>query len=375
MNVSIIVKEFPPDIIGGTETQTMRMASKLQQSTDHSITIYTKAYSSEESYDSDLDIVRVPNWRINSFTSTLTFTIMALIYVLRDSRRIDVLQCMMVYPPGFIGYIVSKLTGVPYFAWIRGGDYYFMKENRVKRWMIGRVLRDTRVLVQTEAVREDVLREFPAANLEVLGNGVTIPDETAAGDDVVFVGRLKRQKGVHVLLEAMEEIDKRLLIVGDGPERDRLEALAEKFNVDVEFVGEVDPEAVEEYLKEGSVFVLPSVTGEGLPNAVLEAMAVGLPVIGTDTGGVRNAIIEGETGYVVEPGDSESLRERLERLTTDSTLQNQLGVAAREYVEMNHSWAHLCEQLDNLYQEMVDDDDTKLRGLAEERHTSDRSRI
>jgi glycosyltransferase involved in cell wall biosynthesis len=260
---------------------------------------------------------------------------------------------MMIYPMGFIGSLVHMVTGIPYFAWIRGGDYYFMKDNRLKRWMIDQVFRDTLVFVQTEAVREDVLREFPHATLRVLGNGVEMPDNTANGDSIVFVGRLKRQKGVHILLEAMKNVDQHLIIVGDGPERNQLETTATRTDLDVEFVGEVAPDAVHEYLLEGSVFVLPSVAGEGLPNALLEAMSVGLPVIGTDTGGMKNAIVDGETGYVVPPGDLDALAERLDTLVTDDSRQNRLGRAAREYVVAHHSWERITDELDSLYAELV----------------------
>lgn len=351
-NVAILVKEFPPDVIGGTETQSMRMASELQQRTDHEVSVYTKSYPGEEPHTPEFDLVRVPNWHVNDFISTLTFLLVAFLYLLRDRSQIDVLHCMMIYPMGVLGYLVHMVTGIPYFAWIRGGDYYFMKENRVKRWTIDQVFRDTLVFVQTDAVRNDVLREFPHATLRVLGNGVEIPDNTASGDSIVFVGRLKRQKGVHILLEAMENVNQHLIIVGDGPERSQFEKTAARTNLDVEFVGEVDPDAVQEYLLDGSVFVLPSVAGEGLPNALLEAMAVGLPVIGTNTGGVKDAIIDGETGYVVPPGDQDALAERLDNLVTNDSTQNRIGRAAREYVVAHHSWERITDKLDSLYTEM-----------------------
>ena len=225
MNVAVLVKEFPPDIIGGTETQTLRMARALEEHADHDVTVYTKAYGSDSAdgaagdhADEPFDLVRVPNWDVTPFVSTLTFVIVATLYLLRDARRFDVLQCMMIYPNGFVGYVVSTLTGLPYFAWIRGGDYYFMKKNRVKRWMIARVLGDTRVLVQTEKVRRDVHAEFPDADLTVVGNGVDLPVEMADGDDVVYVGRLKKQKGVDVLPDPVEAAGQ-VVVVVSGQDR------------------------------------------------------------------------------------------------------------------------------------------------------------
>ena len=167
MNVAITVKEFPPDIIGGTETQTRRMARALSE-TGHDVPVYTKAYGRETEIDEPYEIVRVPNCRRSSFLSTLTYLLALTALLVRDRNEIDVLQCMMIYPNGFVGTVVHYLTGVPYFAWIRGGDYYFMKANPVKRWLIRTVLWDTTVLVQSAAVRADVTAEFDPTDVRVL---------------------------------------------------------------------------------------------------------------------------------------------------------------------------------------------------------------
>lgn len=354
MRVALLVKEFPPDVIGGTETQTKRMARELDAA-GHDVTVYTKAYpGGSDDGDVAYDVVRVPNWHVSPFVSTLTFVLAATLLLLRDAGEYDVLQCMMIYPNGFVGRVVNALRGLPYFAWIRGGDYYFMKDTPVKRRMIASVLGDTLVLAQTEQVAADVRSEFDARDLRVLGNGVDVPERHADGDDIVFVGRLKEQKGVDVLLRAVDGLDESVLVVGGGPARADLEALAERLDVDAEFVGEVPPESVVDYLSRGKLFVLPSVRGEGLPNAVLEAMAVGLPVVVTDTGGVADAVVEHETGYVVDPGDESVLRERIERVCADDKRREQMGRAARVWVVENHSWKTIVSELENIYEQVVD---------------------
>lgn len=349
MHIAILVKEFPPDVIGGTETQTKRMATEIQRRTDHDVTVYTKRYSAGESLNSEFNIKRVPNWRINTFISTLTFICMAFIHLLYNHRKYDILQCMMIYPNGFIGYLLHRICGLPYFAWIRGGDYYFMKEVNWKRWIIKNVLSDTLVLVQTEHIRSDVSSEFPGSSLRVLGNGVDIPEKHADGDNIVFVGRLKDQKGVEILLHAASNIDEDLLIVGDGPQREALETLAEEIDVTATFVGWVDPDSVGTYLQRGKLFVLPSVDGEGLPNALLEAYAYGLPVVATDTGGVSDAVINGETGFVVEPGCVSELAEKITLVCEESELRVSMGQSARNYVECNYSWSRVVQELQDIY--------------------------
>lgn len=350
MHVAILVKEFPPDVIGGTETQTMRMATELQKQSDMEVTVYTKSYpGNQDKVSTPYEIVRVPNWSITPFISTLSFVIVATLLLIRDADKYDVLQCMMIYPNGFVGYIVNRIRGLSYFAWIRGGDYYFMKEINWKRWMINNVLSDTLVLVQTEHIRSDVRSEFTDSTLRVLGNGVDFPQECADGNKIIFVGRLKEQKGVDLLLRAASNIDEELLIVGDGPQREALETLAEELDVTATFVGWVDPDSVGTYLQRGKLFVLPSVDGEGLPNALLEAYAYGLPVVATDTGGVSDAVVNGVTGFVVEPGSVSALREKIILMCEDTDVCESMGDNARNYVEDNHSWSQIIQEMQNIY--------------------------
>jgi glycosyltransferase involved in cell wall biosynthesis len=326
------------------------MATALSER-GHEVTVFTKRYGDHDDGAFPFEVVRIPNWRVNSFFSTLTFLLNCTLALLRRSSEFDVCQCMMVYPNGFLGHVVERLTGLSYFAWIRGGDYYFMKDTWWKRWMIWRVLADTRVLVQGPSIAEDVREDFPDVDLDlhVVGNGVAIPDATAQGEGVLYLGRLAPKKGVDVLLHAMSGLDASLTIVGDGPERAMLEDLAAELDVNVSFVGRVPPERVGEYYRKAGVYCLPSVRGEGLPNTVLEAMSWGLPCVTTDSGALPSVIGEGERGKMVESGDVAALRDALEELLEESSERNRLGRNAREYVVAQHSWDAIASKLEEQY--------------------------
>jgi glycosyltransferase involved in cell wall biosynthesis len=354
MRIAIIVKDFPPDMIGGTETQTKRMATALTDY-DHDITVFTKRYGDHDDTETPFEVVRVPNLRLSPFVSTLTFLLACTIILVRHADEFDICQCMMIYPNGFLGYVVRRLTGLPYLAWIRGGDYYFMKDTMWKRWMIKRVLRDTRVLVQAPGIKTDIETEFPDIDheLAVLGNGVEIPEATADGDDVLFVGRLAPMKGVSILIQAMAELDTSITIVGDGSERNRLESLAAEVGADVTFVGEVPPDVVDEYYRTAGVFCLPSTGEEGLPNAVLEAMSWGLPCVTTDSGGLPSLIGNDNRGIIVPKNQPSILRERIAELLEDPDRRTKIGENAREYVVMNHSWMAVVDSLESHYAAVI----------------------
>jgi glycosyltransferase involved in cell wall biosynthesis len=362
MRVAIVVKDFPPDMIGGTETQTKRMATALVDR-GHEVTVFTKRYGDHDDTDMPFEVVRVPNLHSNPFISTLTFLLACTVVLARRADGFDICQCMMIYPNGFLGYVVRRLTGLPYLAWIRGGDYYFMKDVTWKRWMIKRVLADTRVLVQAPGIETDVRTEFPDVdhNLAVLGNGVEVPKVAADGDGVLFVGRLAPMKGVSVLIRAMAELDASVTIVGDGSERDRLESLAAEIGADATFVGQVPPEAVNDYYRKAGVFCLPSTGEEGLPNAVLEAMSWGLPCVTTDSGGLPSLVGEGDRGYVVPKNDPERLQERLAHLLADPDRRSNVGQNAREYVVANHSWDAIVDALEDNYTTVREDSESGSR--------------
>lgn len=351
MQVAIALKTFPPDVIGGMETQTKRMAKELH-GRGHDVTVFTKRFGEHDDSDVPCEVVRVWNWQRSPFLSDLTFLVFALVALLRRRNEFDLLQCMMIYPVGFLGYVVNKLAGLPYFAWIRGGDYYLMNDVRWKRWMMRRVLEDTLVLAQSEEIRNDITADFDGidCDIDVLGNAVSVPDETASGEGVLYVGRLAPKKGLEYLIEAVAEIDAELTIVGDGSERPRLEQTAADSGAEVTFEGEVAPDEVSQYYRSTSVFALASTEGEGMPNVVLEAMSWGLPVVATDSGGLPSLIEDGYNGYLVPMRDPQSLSAKLETLLQDDQTRATLGANARTFVAEHHSWGSLCSELETYYE-------------------------
>lgn len=354
MNVAIVLKTFPPDSIGGMETQTKRMATELHEA-GHEVTVFTKRFGTHDDSDVPYEVARIRNWQINPFMSDFTFLVLALIVLLRRQKEFDILQCMMFYPVGFLGYVFHKFTRVPYFAWIRGGDYYLMNDVIWKRWMMRRVLKDTLVLAQSKEIRSDVVEDFNDINctIDVLGNAVSIPDETASGEGILYVGRLVPKKGVEYLIKAVANLNVDLTIVGDGPERNKLEMIAKDTFANVSFEGLVDPNQVDEYYQSAAIFVLPSIEGEGMPNSVLEAMSWGLPVITTESGGLPTLIEHERTGLLIPMRDADALADAIDYLHTSPEKQAELGTKARQYVRENHSWSAHVDKLETVYERVL----------------------
>ena len=352
MKIGILVKEFPPDVIGGTEVQTMRMAEELGRK--HEVIVFTKRYKSDAKYahHKHYDIVRIQNARFNDFLSTLTFVLLTPFFIMKYRKKIDVLQCMMIYPNGFIGLLLNKLFKIPFFSWIRGGDWYFAKNNPIKRKMIASVLKNSIVVVQSNEIKKDVEREFPEANLKIIPNAVNIPGRRAEGEDIIFVGNLIERKGVEYLIKAMKNVKRKLLIVGDGPERKKLEKLAQSLGVNCEFIGAVAPEKVSKYLMKGKLFVLPAITGEGFPNVILESMSFGLPVVATTLAGIPDLVEDGKTGFLVKPADAEALAGKITKIVNNESLWRRMSDNCLKEVK-KYSWDNIIKKIEEVYESCV----------------------
>jgi len=136
--IAILLRGLPPDAVGGMETQTDQMATHLRDR-GHEVCVITKA-GSGDAPDRPYDVLRLPHLRWHPMLSDLTFLIAALVVLVRHHARFDVLQCMMLYPMGAVGTVVHRLTGLPYLAWVRGGDYYLMRDVRWKRWLMRQIV-------------------------------------------------------------------------------------------------------------------------------------------------------------------------------------------------------------------------------------------
>ncbi len=228
-------------------------------------------------------------------------------------------------------------------------NYARESEHRWKRGLV-RVLERLavraadRVVVTSAAAGEYLVREHgvDAAHVRIVPNAIDVarfaPDTAAAREKgcVVFVGRLAPEKNLRALVRAVGRVPgARLRLVGDGPERADLEAAARQAGADVEFMGTVTNEAVPPLLNGAALFALPS-HYEGQPKALLEAMACGLPVLGADVPGIREAVRHGDTGWLCA-ADEDSLARALATLLGDGALRERLGHAARAAVEREHS--------------------------------------
>jgi glycosyltransferase involved in cell wall biosynthesis len=220
-------------------------------------------------------------------------------------------------------------------------------------------------LAVSEALRRQAIaRHYPAERTLTHYNGVDLDDFPAGPggpDTILFVGRLVEKKGVEILLRAFASVRRvrpgaSLVIIGEGPLRSRLERLAGE---SVRFLGSLPPADVSAWMRRSTMLAAPSVTArdgdaEGLPTVIVEAAASALPVVGTDHSGIPEAIVEGETGFIVPERDAEVLAVRIETILSTPDLRGRMGAAARVMAEQRFDFARQMRRLEEIYDHVRD---------------------
>ncbi len=291
-------------------------------------------------------------------------------------------------PCGVVAMWFKWRFGIPYVVSLRGSDvpgysekygglmYALLKVPILLTWKCA-----LSVVPNSRGLMELARKSDPKRRFEIIPNGVDTeefrPDPAREHDGIfriLVVGRLTPRKGYRFLIRAMGILNKRsfdyaqddrvrepgmtnedksgmtdgknieLWLVGDGEERPALEALAKEAGVSarVRFFGAVPHAELPRYYGLADVFCLPSLN-EGMSNTVLEAIAAGLPIVATVTGGTEELVTDGENGYFVKQESPEDLAEKLSALLSDESLRRRMGEASRKYaVSMN--WKAVAER-------------------------------
>jgi len=176
---------------------------------------------------------------------------------------------------------------------------------------------------------------------------------------ITCVAGLRPPKGHEYLITALYQLERQgadfgALLVGFGPLRPELERLVQDLGLSakVRFLGLVGREEIPQILAITDIFVLPSLS-EGLPTAIIEAMATGCAVVGTSVGGTPELVIDGETGFLANPRDPESLAQKMAQLLKDSQLRQKMGEAGAKRVTETFTLDKMVQRYEALYKELV----------------------
>ncbi len=289
------------------------------------------------------------------------------------SGRFDAIHAFWPLPHGLLGLYARRTSRLPLVVTFFGVELTWMERQLpFLAPLLARIVRGADAVTTISTYTAGRLtHHVPGAESTIIPFGVTIaPPETiapanSAGDSfrLLFVGRLVERKGVHILIDALAALNDpgvTLNVLGDGPDRDRLEARVRAAGLQsrVRFHGFVARDVLERHLAECDCFVLPAVVDskgdtEGLGVVLLEAMSYGKPVIASEAGGITDIVEHRQNGLLVPPGDAGALAAALESMIRKPVDARRMGLQGREDVGRRFSWTVIIDKLAGVYADVV----------------------
>jgi glycosyltransferase involved in cell wall biosynthesis len=327
-----------------------------------------------------IEVHRVPVMRQRpDYCSTFemaTFLISGAWHSLWQARefRPDVVHVFFGVPDGPIGWLLKRVYGLPYIISLRGADVpsdevkRFAKQYKVLRPLIRWLWHDSDALVAvSNGLRSYAKEMVPDLPIQAISNAIdlstftpSVQRETNGLIRLLYVGRFNVFKNVETLVEAVARLYRmnvgefELKLVGEGEQRRVLERLVSELGLtrQVRFAGWVPRDQIVDQYRRADIFVTAT-TWEGMPNTVLEAMACGLPIIGTRASGLQELVRDGINGYLVPMKNADALAEAIALLIDDDYERRRMGRQSRKLAEREFAWEYIAEQYLEIYQRVT----------------------
>jgi phosphatidylinositol alpha-1,6-mannosyltransferase len=377
MKMLFLTDNFPPSE-GGSRVYYYHLCANYNR---EKVVVLTKKINGYKEFDKNqqIKIIRkghpLPNWKIYQlprFLSPLLWTIYLIF-----KERIDVIHCGDFLPAGAIGLILKKLLGIPYVYYVHGEGNTWFQQFRFQPKFRKIVLRNAeRIVAACTYAEEGVKRDLNGGYEKVfkITPGVDYKKFNPKWKDtellrelglegkkvILTVGRLVERKGQDSVISAMPKIladvpDAVYLVGGRGPYEERLRSLAAELNLEnhVTFLG---------FVPQGKLFNLYSICDvfvminretiqdgpEGFGMVFTEASAAGKPVVAGKSGGTEDSVLDGITGYRVDPMNVDEIGSHIIKILKDEQLRKTLGRNGREWVERTFDWREKSRELEKL---------------------------
>lgn len=387
MKILIHNYEYPP-LGGGAGNATEYMLRKFSAFSDMEIVLVTSSIDDTHRTEYPAPNVRIERLPVGkkegardlhfqSKANLLAYSWKSWMFSRKLLKR-ETFDCMHAFfsvPSGFVMRLLSMEFYIPYIVSLRGSDvpgyserfthlYFFLRPITRSIWRNA-----AQVVANSEGLRTLALLTESSRDIGVIRNGIDtdeffpVPREYSSDASVPFrvlaIARLTPRKGLRSLLEAMLLLKRKeqrivsLDIAGDGHERESLEAFvrAHELSDRVRFVGRVPHGDIVSLYHRAHVYILPSLN-EGMSNNVLEALACGLPIITTDTGGTRELVEDGVNGCIIRMKDPEHIAEKIAFLAAHPEEAIAYGAESRRRAE-TLGWDEVAKAYRNAYEAAI----------------------
>jgi len=371
--------EFPP--LGGGAGRASFNLSKHLAKKGHQVDVITSKYKKLSGKDKPVKGVNI--YRVKSYRKSVheikLIGVIAYIFLgtwqawkLTRENSYDLVHCFFGLPTGIIALFLKKTKGISYVLSLRGSDvpgydpyskvkllYPLTAPLNRKIWKEAGV-----VVALSNGLKRTAKKFIKDIDYEVAYNGLdfkkfsgVIAPKDKDSFQIICVCRLIKRKGVQYLLEAMSQLkgkQDRLTVVGKGDYENDLKELSKSLGIEdrVKFVGYVPNDELYKWYGKADIFVSPSLA-ESFGMTFLEAMASGLPIVGTKVGGIPEVVIDGENGFLVKPKNSYQLKLMIEKLMMDLKLRNKMGEKSRQRARKFFGWDKITKQYLNFYKRVI----------------------
>ncbi len=367
-NVLLVTNEYPPEKTAGTAMSTRFLAEELgRRGRRVTVVVNTRRAAPPREADGPLDVIR-----LRPIDLPLTRMAQRAAHLIAIARRIqpDIIQGQSV-SCGCLAAFAGRFLQIPSATYIQGLDLYQSGRWAQRTYIRWALAASDLVVTVTEDLRRRAW-ELSGRQGEVIPHGLRVCDAHALDRPtaraqlglpqnerlVLFVGRLIALKGVTHLIAAMTRVvmrcpDARLIIVGDGEERDSLARLTRALSMEarVVFAGERPHEDVIRFMRAADAFALPSLL-ESFGMVLIEAMSCGLPVVASDVMGIPSVVEDGRNGFLVRPGDEAGLADRLVQLLVDPGARASIA-AVNTQKASGYAYSRIAAQFLSLWEGVV----------------------
>jgi L-malate glycosyltransferase len=378
MKVLFLNYEYPP-LGGGAATASFNILNEFSKIPGLEVDLVTSSHDEKfrlEHIGSNIKIHKLPigknekNLHFQSQKDLLIYSWKAYWYSkkLIKSGGYDLSHSFFSVPCGFLSMLFKIQYKIPYVVSLRGADVPGYSERfsclyNLLKPVIKLIWKKSGSAVSnSEGLKNLALKSKPDQKIDVIYNGIDTEKFKPAHENmpkdkfIVTLGgtRVTARKGIRYLIEAIHKLASKYpqisaTIIGEGDEKEKLEKLSQDLEIEdkINFLGRIDNNKIPRYYQESSVFILPSLN-EGMSNAMLEALASGLPILATDTGGTKELVTSGENGYMIKMKDSEDIARKVEILINNADLRLKMAKKSREK-SLELSWKKVAAKYYEIY--------------------------
>lgn len=363
MRILMINYEFPP-IGGGSANATYHLLKEFSKYKDVEIDLITASSGEfkKEKFSKNITLYKLDinkkNLHYQTNKEMFLWSIKTLFFLSKHlkNNKYDLCHCWSGWPSGFFGYFFEK--DQKFTIGLRGTDVPGFNQ---RMGILDKVVfnpyskivwsRAAKVIANSDGLKKLAHKTWKG-DIDIIYNGIDTkkfkPKEQPKKPRIITVCRLIKRKGIEYLIEALKDLDIQIDIIGEGPELTNLKTLAEKLNVNVNFIGYVKHEDLPMYYQKANIFVLPSLY-EGMSNSVLEAMACGLPIITTNTGGTQELIHD--NGIIIKKKSSSDIRKAITTLINNNLIKEMSKNSRKNALKL--SWSNIAKQYYDLFHKLI----------------------